>query len=58
MFLGVAVLALTLRIPGLLRGHVGDGLGFARYYVYRQGARALEARGAAAAAAGRAAGGA
>ena len=57
LFLGVAVLALTLRIPGLLRLHVGDGLSFARYYVYRQGAHALEARGAAAPAAPRAAGG-
>ena len=46
VFLGVAVLALTLKIPGLLRNHVGDGLGFVRYYVYRQGARALEGSGA------------
>ena len=45
VFLGVAVLALTLKIPGLMRVHLGDGLGFARYYVYRQGAHALEARG-------------
>ena len=57
LFLGVAVLALTLKIPGLLRMHVGDGLSFARYYVYRQGARALETRGSAAPAAQRAAGG-
>jgi hypothetical protein len=57
LFLGVAVLALTLKIPGLLRMHVGDGLSFARYYVYRQGARALETRGSAAPAAPRAAGG-
>jgi hypothetical protein len=42
VFLGVAVLALTLKIPSLMRNHVGDGLGFVRYYVYRQGARALE----------------
>ncbi|HZU07211.1 MAG TPA: conjugal transfer protein TrbL family protein [Chloroflexota bacterium] len=47
LFLGVAVLALTIKIPGLLRVHVSDGLSFARYYVYRQGARALEARGGA-----------
>jgi hypothetical protein len=58
VFLGVAVLALTLRIPGLMRGHLGDGLGFARYYVYREGARALESRTGARAAAGRIAGGA
>src|SRR5207248_4947075 len=31
--LGIAALALTLRIPGLMRGHMGDGLGFIRYYV-------------------------
>jgi hypothetical protein len=57
VFLGVAVLALTLKIPGLLRMHVGDGLSFARYYVYRQGARALEARGRATPAATRPGGG-
>ncbi|MCC6177457.1 MAG: hypothetical protein IT305_19335 [Chloroflexi bacterium] len=45
VFLGVAVLALTLKIPSLMRNHVGDGLGFVRYYVYRQGARALEGEG-------------
>jgi hypothetical protein len=45
VFLGVAVLALTLKIPSLMRNHVGDGLGFVRYYVYRQGARALEGGG-------------
>jgi len=45
IFLGVAVLALTLKIPSLLRTHVGDGLGFVRYYVYRQGAQALESSG-------------
>ncbi len=44
VFLGVAVLALTLRIPGLMRNHVGDGLGFVRYYAYRQGAGVLEGR--------------
>lgn len=47
VFLGVAVLALTLRIPGLLRSHIGDGLGFVRYVAYRQGARALESSGGA-----------
>jgi hypothetical protein len=45
VFLGVAVLLLTMKIPGLMRNHLGDGLGFARYFVYRQGARALEGRG-------------
>ncbi|MCC6496073.1 MAG: type IV secretion system protein, partial [Propionibacteriaceae bacterium] len=45
VFLGMAVLALTLKIPSLMRNHVGDGLGFVRYYVYRQGARAMEGGG-------------
>ena len=44
LFLGVAVLVLTLKVPALLRHRAGDGLGFARYVVYRQGARALEGR--------------
>jgi len=47
VFLGVAVLVLTLRIPGLLRQHAGDGFGFARYLVFRQAARAVEGNGAA-----------
>ena len=46
VFLGIAVLALTLKVPGLMRNHIGDGLGFVRYYVYRQGARTLEGSGA------------
>jgi len=41
-FLGVAVLALTMKIPGLMRNHLGDGLGFVRYLGYRQAARSLE----------------
>lgn len=45
LFAGVAVLALTLKIPGLLRSRTGDGLGFARYLVYRQGAALLAGRG-------------
>jgi len=52
VFLGVAVLALTLKVPGLMRNHIGDGLGFIRYYVYRQGARSLEGGGAGAGARG------
>jgi hypothetical protein len=44
-FLGVAVLVLTMKIPGLMRNHLGDGLGFVRYFVFRQGARALEGAG-------------
>jgi len=49
VFLGVAVLLLTLKLPGLMRTHVGEGLGLARFYVYRQAARAMESRGAPAA---------
>lgn len=41
-FLGVAVLALTMKIPSLMRNHLGDGLGFVRYFGYRQAARSLE----------------
>jgi hypothetical protein len=41
LLLGVAVLALTLRIPGLVARHAGDGLSFVRYVVYQQAARAL-----------------
>jgi hypothetical protein len=41
VLLGIAVLALTLKIPSLMRGHLGDGLGFARYFVYQQAARVL-----------------
>lgn len=49
VFLGVAVLALTLKIPGLMRSHAGGGLGFVRYLVYRQGAQLLVGRSAPAA---------
>ena len=44
LFLGVALVALTLKIPGLMRGHLGDGLGFVRYFAFRQMARGLENR--------------
>jgi hypothetical protein len=44
LFLGVALVALTLKVPGLMRGHLGDGLGFVRYFAYRQLARGLESR--------------
>jgi len=43
--LGMAVIALTLKIPDLLRNHLSDGLGFARYVAYRTGARAIEGLG-------------
>src|SRR5262249_41222278 len=42
VFLGVAVLVLTMKIPGLMRNHLGDGMGFVRYVAYRQAARSLE----------------
>lgn len=44
-FLGIAVLALTLKIPGLMRQQMGNGLGFIRYVAYRKGAQAIEGRG-------------
>lgn len=44
-FLGIAVLVLTLKIPSLMRAHVGDGLGFARFVVYQQASRALRGGG-------------
>ena len=45
VFLGIALLALTLKIPSLMRGQLGDGLGFARYFAYRQVAHSVESRG-------------
>jgi hypothetical protein len=41
ILVGVAVLGLALRVPGLLRAHAGGGAGFVRYLVYRQGAQAV-----------------
>jgi len=46
LFLGVAVMVLTLKVPDLMRSGLGDGLGFYRSYVYRQAGRALEGIGA------------
>lgn len=46
VLLGVAILVLTLRIPGMLRPHASDGLGLARFLIYRQAARAIERRSA------------
>jgi len=51
-FLGVAVLVLTMRIPGLLRPQTGDGLGFLRYVAYRKGAQAIGGSGGGAAGGG------
>lgn len=48
LFLGVAVLALTLKLPGLMRHHLGDGLGLVRYLAWRQAARVVESRAGAA----------
>jgi hypothetical protein len=52
VFLGIAVLALTLKIPGLMRQHTGDGLGFVRYFAYQQAARTISTRGGGGAARG------
>jgi hypothetical protein len=41
---GIAVLVLTIKIPGLLRTHVGDGLGLARFVVYQRVAGALRGK--------------
>jgi hypothetical protein len=42
LFLGIATLALTLRVPSLMRATVGGGgMGFVRYYAYRVAARQL-----------------
>ncbi len=40
---GIATVLLTLKLPGLLHGWHGDGLGFVRYVAYRQGAAAVQA---------------
>lgn len=42
LFLGIAVLGLTLKIPSLLRAGGGGGLGFVGYYLYSRGGRALD----------------
>lgn len=41
LLLGVAVVVLTLKVPGLMRMHLDSGLGFVRYYAYRLGAQAV-----------------
>jgi len=45
VFLGIAVLVLTLRIPSLMRHPAGEGFGFVRYVAYQQASRALSNRG-------------
>ncbi|HZU12193.1 MAG TPA: conjugal transfer protein TrbL family protein [Chloroflexota bacterium] len=47
VFLGIAVLVLTLKIPSLMRHHAGEGFGFVRYLAYQQASRALSNRGGA-----------
>ena len=44
VFLGVAILALTLKIASLPRGPVGDSLGFVRHTVMSLGRRRMERR--------------
>jgi hypothetical protein len=46
VFLGIAVLVLTLKIPSLMRHHAGEGFGFVRYVAYQQASRAINNRGA------------
>ena len=41
LFLGVGLMFLTIKIPGLIGRSAGDGLGFTRFLVYRQAARAI-----------------
>lgn len=44
--IGVALLVLTLKIPALMRAHgAGDGLGLARFLIYRQIAASLSSGG-------------
>jgi len=45
VFLGIAVLALTLKIPSLMRHRAGDGFGLVRYIAYQQASRAINNRG-------------
>jgi hypothetical protein len=45
VFLGIAVLVLTLKIPSLMRHHAGEGFGFVRYLAYQQASRAINNRG-------------
>lgn len=45
MFLGVAVLVLTLKILGMMRHHDSGGLGFVRYLAYQQASRASSTKG-------------
>jgi hypothetical protein len=46
VFLGIAVLVLTLKIPSLMRHRAGEGFGFVRYVAYQQASRAINSRGA------------
>ena len=41
LFLAVALMALAIKIPGLMHGRLGDGLSFARYYAYRRAAQVV-----------------
>ena len=41
LFLGVGLMFLTIKIPAIIGRSAGDGLGFTRYLVYRQAARAM-----------------
>jgi len=43
ILLGTALMVLTLKLPGIIGRHAGDGLGLARFLTYRQGARGVDA---------------
>jgi len=45
LFLGVASLALTLKLPGLIQARAGDAGGFVRYLAYRTAARHVSGQG-------------
>jgi hypothetical protein len=43
VLLGTALMILTLKLPGIIGRHAGDGLGLARFMAYRQAARGMDA---------------
>jgi hypothetical protein len=43
ILLGTALMVLTLKLPGIIGRHAGDGLGLARFLAYRQVARGVDA---------------
>ena len=45
LFLGVGLMFLTIKIPAIIGRSAGDGLGFTRFLIYRQAARAVSGGG-------------